>query len=152
MQDHRDDDTRDAPAQSGVVRHERLLPATPEEAWSLVSDADGLATWLADEVDLVVAPGEQGTVRDAGGAARTVVVEEVDPGRRLSLQWWREDGEPAVVDLVLEGHEAGTRFVVTEIPLRVVAVPNVVPAHWVTAGGDGAGGGSAPQLSALACR
>lgn len=150
MQDHRDDHALDY-TNDAAVRRERLLPVSAEDAWALVRDADGLSTWLADEVDLLVAPGERGTVRDGDGPSREVLVEEIVPGRRLSLRWWTEDGEPALVDLTLDETARGTRFVVTEIPLRLVAVPDAVPAQWTPTGGQGTTGG-APQMLAVACR
>ncbi len=116
----------------GAVRRERELPVPAEEAWTLLQDADGLSRWLADDVDLTVAPGEQGTVRD-GEVERSVVVEEVDEGRHVALRWWTSDapGDAALVDLTLE--ELGnrrSRLVVTEVPLRVIGMPSAVPASW----------------------
>ena len=49
----------------GAVRRETILDAAREQVWELVSDPDGLKTWLADEVDLdTVAAGERGTVTE----------------------------------------------------------------------------------------
>jgi uncharacterized protein YndB with AHSA1/START domain len=142
-------DASDAPF--GVTRRERLLAATPGEAWELLRDADGLERWLADEVELIVAPGESGSMRDADGEERSVVVETVEPGRRLGLRWETAGGDASVVDLTLDEVDGFTRLVVTEVPLQVVAVPDAVPAGWTIDGG-GAAGVAGPQLLALACR
>jgi uncharacterized protein YndB with AHSA1/START domain len=157
MQEHRDDelpslaesDERVDAAAETVTRRERLLAATPNEAWALLRDADGLEQWLADEVDVVVAPGERGRMRDAGGEERSVLVETVEPGRRLGLRWETADGDTSLVDLTLDEVDGFTRLVVTEVPLPVVAVPDAVPASWTIDGGSAARG---PQLLALACR
>ena len=135
----------------GTVRRERELPVPAEEAWELLRDREGLRRWLADDVDLVVEPGRSGTVRD-GDESRSVVVEEVTPGRRVALRWWRDDEAPsdgALVDLTVEpAGEDRSRIVVTEVPLRVVAIPDQVPASWTSPSFGGPSSG--PQLLALA--
>lgn len=150
MHPHHDDDLPALAELDGVVRRERDLPVPADEAWDLLTDAEGLATWLADEVDLVVEPGAEGTVRDAGGVDRPVYVDEVEEGRRLSFRWEAGDGDLAIVEFALAPIDGGTRLTVTEIPLRVVAVPATVPAGWSM--GSGSVGGGAPQALALACR
>ncbi|MEN0015826.1 MAG: SRPBCC domain-containing protein [Solirubrobacteraceae bacterium] len=164
MPDHRDDDLTPLTAEDerlllgdgepelapGAVRRERTLGVPADAAWGLLRDADGLSRWLADDVDVVVAPGELGTARDADGAHRAVEIEEVEPGRRVALRWWTDEDDAAVVDVVLDDLGDGTsRITVTEIPLRVVAMPDTVPAEWSTGGGGVSGG---PQMLALACR
>ncbi len=42
------------------------LPVPPAELWDAVATPDGLAGWLADEVELDVRPGGTGRVRDDG--------------------------------------------------------------------------------------
>lgn len=164
---HRDDEIQQAtdvpadlePAASpaapveGGVRRERLLPGTIDEAWLMLRDAEGLERWLAERVDLVVAPGERGELHD-DGVVREVLVESVDEGRRLSLRWWTGDDEPSVVDLTLDELDGRTRLVVTELPLRLVSAPPMIPAAWTAPGDFGAGGSpaSGPQLLALAAR
>jgi uncharacterized protein YndB with AHSA1/START domain len=137
------------PGVDGAVRRERQLNSTPEEAWELLRDSEGLSQWLADEVELEVVPGGEGITRDGDGLERTVVVEAVEEQRRLALRWWTPDGEPTVVDISLTEHEDGTRFVVTEVPVRAFSVPDVAPSSWTIDGGSG--GATAPQAMALAC-
>lgn len=134
MPDHNADDdhitaTELAP---GTVRRERELAASADDAWELLRDAEGLSRWLADDVDVTVAPGERGTLRDGEGE-RTLVIEEVEEGRRVALRWWSRDDEAdaALVDLTLERLDAErSRLVVTELPLQVIAVPDEIPASW----------------------
>lgn len=98
------DDAADGPARSGVeaVRREVVLDAAPAAVWAELTSADALAGWLADEVVLdEVRPGATGTVRDAGGAARPVRVDEVVEGRRLGLTWRDEDDRETVVEITL---------------------------------------------------
>lgn len=126
----------------GAVRRETELDAAREDVWALVSEPEGLATWLADEVDLdAVEPGARGTVTEHG-EERHVTIEEVEPGRRVALSWCAPGGEPSLVELTLDDlDEERTRMVVVEIPLvtlRAVAAPAF--------GGSAARG---PQMAAV---
>jgi uncharacterized protein YndB with AHSA1/START domain len=118
----------------GAVRRETELDAPREDVWALVSEPEGLATWLADEVALdAVEPGARGTVTEHG-EERHVTIEDVEPGRRVALSWCAPGGEPSLVELTLddlpidEDGERRTRMVVVEIPLvtlRVVSAPAI---------------------------
>jgi len=99
------------------------VPARPEHVWERsVGDAGGLSTWLGGEVELDVRPGGTGTLREPGGTARRLVVEEVTPGERLAFHWWPAEAEgrtPAdagatTVDIRLVPVPDGTRVTVTE--------------------------------------
>jgi uncharacterized protein YndB with AHSA1/START domain len=89
----------------GAVRRETELDAPREDVWALVSEPEGLATWLADEVALdAVEPGARGTVTEHG-EERHVTIEDVEPGRRVSLSWCAPGGEPSLVELTLDDIE-----------------------------------------------
>jgi uncharacterized protein YndB with AHSA1/START domain len=115
----------------GAVRRETVLDAPRDAVWALVADPEGLATWLADDVDLdAVEPGVSGTVTE-DGEPRHVTIEEVEEGRRVALSWCAPGGEPSLVELTLDDEDdrgERTRMVVVEIPLvtlRVVAARTV---------------------------
>lgn len=111
-----------------VVR-EIELDAPADEVWRVVSEAAELATWLGDEVALDVTPGARGRVVD-GGVTRTVVVDDVEPGRRVSFRWWEEgDGDGGVSEVVITvvPGDGPTRLVVRETPLRLTASACVAP-------------------------
>jgi len=119
-----------------AVRRELVLPFPRDEAWPLLGDPAELETWYADEVDLEIAEGARGTLRLTEGE-RDALVEEVVPGRRLTLRL-RDPADPradTLVELTLDDDAAGTRLVVVELPLH--ALPPVP-----------AGPPAAPQLSA----
>lgn len=100
-----------------ALRRTIVLPGDRREAWKRLADADGLRSWLAEEVDLEIRAGARGTIRLAEEELRLVEVEEVEPMRRLSLVWRQPDGEPSLVELTLDEVEDGTRLTVIEMPI-----------------------------------
>jgi len=96
------------------VRREVVLPVDPPELWPAVTEAEELSEWFGARVDRDLEPGA--VVRFTGDEERVAVVGGVEPGRRLSWDWWPADGTapPSHVEVVLEPVEDGTRLVVTE--------------------------------------
>jgi uncharacterized protein YndB with AHSA1/START domain len=113
-----------------AVRRETVLDAPRDAVWALVAEPEGLATWLADDVDLdEVAPGASGTVTE-GGELRHVTVEEVQEGRRVALSWCAPGGEPSLVELTLDDDgDRRTRMVVVEVPVRALHVATIRTLH-----------------------
>jgi uncharacterized protein YndB with AHSA1/START domain len=106
------------------------LPADPARVWEAVRSPDRLSRWLGADVDLDVRPGGEGTAREPGGTVRRLVVEEVEPGTRLTFQWWPADDDTpgwdaSTVEIDLEPADGGTLVRVTE-----TLVP--APARWAT--------------------
>jgi uncharacterized protein YndB with AHSA1/START domain len=101
---------------SDRIERELSLPAGPEEVWDVVT-GDG---WLADEVELELAPGGDACFR-SGEFVKTGWVEEARAPERLAF-WWAADGEPATrVELTLEADAERTRLRVVETrPLDVL--------------------------------
>ncbi len=129
----------------GAVRRTHVLPLDRATAWALVADPEGLAGWVADEVEIVVRPGAEGRLRD-GDEERTVRIEDVVEGRRVAFRWWRADGDEAhgsLVEIGLDDHPDGTLLTILELPLAVVEAVAALPVPVLR----GAGG---PTL--LACR
>jgi uncharacterized protein YndB with AHSA1/START domain len=118
------------------VTREVVLPAAPGEVWEALTDPDELEQWFANDVELELEQGGEGTFRWDDGEVRRATVVEVEEGRRFAFRWADEDGaDEALVVLELEEAEEGTRVVVRETPL--------VPAAC-------AGWGAALELRALA--
>jgi uncharacterized protein YndB with AHSA1/START domain len=108
----------------GAVRRETVLDAPRDAVWALVADPDGLATWLADDVDLdAIEPGASGTVTE-NGEERHVTIEEVEDGRRVALSWCVRGGDPSLVELTLDddAEDGRTRMVIVELPLAALRV------------------------------
>jgi uncharacterized protein YndB with AHSA1/START domain len=105
-----------------AVRREMVIPVDRDTAWTALRDAEGLETWLADEVELDIREGAEGRLRWHTGEERLVAVEEVRERRRVSLSWCEPGGEPSIVELTLDDVAGGTRLVVIELPLRTLRV------------------------------
>ena len=99
------------------------LPAPAAAVWASLADGHGLSGWLADEVDLVVARGASGTVRD-GAVTRRLVVTDVEEGRAVGFVWWDEarPADASVVAISVADDEQGCTVTVTEQLLGAGAV------------------------------
>jgi uncharacterized protein YndB with AHSA1/START domain len=131
----------------GALRRETILDAPRDAVWQLVAEPEGLAEWLADDVDLpAVAPGAEGTVLE-DGELRRVTIEEVEDGRRVALSWCAPGGEPSLVELTLDDAEDGrTRMVVVEVPLVALRAVAERTVHASAAAGRTRG----PQMAVAA--
>lgn len=110
------------------VQRELVIPAPVDEVWEAVT-GDG---WLADEVELELAPGGDAKFRSADHTRDGWVEEASPPGApEESAQlifWWENDGRPASrVELTLEPDDEGaTRLHVCETcPLEVLDVRGI---------------------------
>jgi uncharacterized protein YndB with AHSA1/START domain len=100
------------------VTRDIVLPLGRDEAWEVVSDPEA---WLAERADLELVPGAEGTLDE-----RRTIVEEVDPGERLSF-WWGDDGALLTrVELTLDDVRDGTRVTVVESGPAVGPVASVL--------------------------
>lgn len=107
------------------VSREIRLPLDAGEAWEAVTELDA---WLADDADLTLEPGEEGTLRLPDGEERRAVVEEVEPCERLTFWWWTEDAPATHVELTLVPAVSGTVVRVVEsgfatAPYALMALP-----------------------------
>jgi uncharacterized protein YndB with AHSA1/START domain len=89
------------------------LPA--DDVWPLVGDADGWAEWLVERADVVVEPGQKGTVVD-DGQPRRVHIGEVEPGRSVTWSWWPAERprDASTVRIVVVPAGVTTRLRITE--------------------------------------
>ena len=70
-----------------TVEREVTVPATPGEVWPAVTQSDEVSAWFGADAQLEVRPGGRGVFRWRDGTERHVVVEDVEPPRRLSFRW-----------------------------------------------------------------
>jgi uncharacterized protein YndB with AHSA1/START domain len=109
------------------VDRDLLLPADPEDVWTVIT-GDG---WLAERVELELAPGGEARFTDPG-SVRTGWIEEVQPpttddeGRLV--YWWGAENEPATrVELTLwpEGDGTTRLRVIESRPLEALELIGV---------------------------
>ena len=92
------------------ITREIVFPASPDEVWDALTEAEQLEEWFANDVELDPRPGGDGVFRWDDGEERHATVLVAEPGERLVLDW-DDDGE---VEFTLEAVEEGTRLVVRE--------------------------------------
>lgn len=98
------------------------LDAPADEVWTALTDDDALSDWFGGEVSLEAVPGGDGCFVEPDGQVRRALVEEVEPGRRLSFRWWADgddEGPISSVTFELTEGERTTHLVVTERALLV---------------------------------
>lgn len=95
------------------VTRELVLPSSPEEVWTALTDPAELEKWFANDVELDVEGGE-GVFRWEDGEIRRARLEEVEEGRRFAFTWSDEDDVETQVAFDLEEVPDGTKLVVTE--------------------------------------
>ena len=102
-----------------AVRREVILETPREEVWRALTQPERLREWFANEVELDVRPGGEGTFRWGDGSTRRASVDAVEEERRLAFTW-RDDadgggaGAETHVELALEDAPEGTRLTVVE--------------------------------------
>ena len=134
-----------------AVRRELVLPVSRDAAWAMLGDPAGLAEWLADEVELELREGAEGTFRWSTGEERRATVEELADRRRLVLRWHEPGGPASIVELTLDDVADGTRLVVVELPERVLRAVGTELVGAVLGSSGGPAGGGAPRMVALSC-
>jgi uncharacterized protein YndB with AHSA1/START domain len=135
-----------------LMEHNSTMPARPDEVWEVLTDPDGVASWLGDGSDLPPVEGADLDVADVEtGVRRVGTVESVEPGRRLGFVWWPADSEgrddgaagdrATRVEITLVPDGDHTHLTITEVPVsRTEAVTaSVADAHawaWRAAGAE----------------
>jgi uncharacterized protein YndB with AHSA1/START domain len=93
-----------------MIRKEIILPATRDDVWDALTDADRLEDWFANDVELDLRPGGGASFRWSNGEERHATVTEVEPERRLAFDWEDE----GTVEFTLDDDVDGTRLVIVE--------------------------------------
>ena len=96
------------------VNREVLVDAPADEVWEALTEAAALEEWFANDVELDVRPGGEGTFRWDDGSERHARVERVEAERLLEFWWWSENEQATLVAITLEPAESATVVRVTE--------------------------------------
>ena len=99
------------------VEREITVPVPPDEAWTLVTDAEELQRWLAPEVEIDLRDGGEVRIVGDDGSERRGTVELVEAPRRLRFAWTAPDGDPSIVEISVDPEEDGSRIRVSERPV-----------------------------------
>jgi uncharacterized protein YndB with AHSA1/START domain len=70
----------------------------PDRVWEIVTGA--LGDWLGGDIEIDLRP--SGKIDFRARQRREGVVEEFEPGRRLTWRWWEEGDEDGATDTVVE--------------------------------------------------
>ena len=98
-----------------TVTREITLPVDPEEAWADVSEAERLAEWMDEDVELDLWEGGDVRIGDRAGT-----VHEIEDGRRL--RFTSGDSE---ITFTVEPVTDGSRVRVTETGPVALAAPRL---------------------------
>ncbi len=93
-----------------MIRKEIILPAPREDVWEALTEAERLADWFANDVDIDLRPGGGASFRWSNGEERHATFTEVEPEHRLAFEWEDE----GAVEFTLDDDADGTRLVVVE--------------------------------------
>jgi uncharacterized protein YndB with AHSA1/START domain len=109
------------------IAREIVIDAPPERVWAIVTEAQHLAGWFSDEVELDLRPGGAMLLTWHGHGSYRARVETVDPPRTFAFRWLRrEDVDPAsstLVVMTLSPEGTSTRLRVVESGFADLAWP-----------------------------
>ena len=104
--------------------HEQVIDAPAADVWRFMVDPAALSVWFGADAWLDPVTGGAIAFRQGDGSMRRGVVEEVDPGARLTWRWQeirgvgfgRVIGEPSRVTIALEPIGGATLVRIVETP------------------------------------
>src|SRR6478735_7581300 len=92
-----------------MIRREILLPAPREDVWEALTEAERLADWFANDVDIDLRPGGGASFRWSNGEERHATFTEVEPEHRLAFEWEDEGAVEFTLDDDGDGDRAHRR-------------------------------------------
>jgi uncharacterized protein YndB with AHSA1/START domain len=130
-----------------AMDHTSTFTADVDEVWEVLTDPEGVESWLGEGSRLTPVEGADLDVADVEtGIRRHGRVETVEPRRRLGFVWWPadddgSDGTTATrVDIVLVPDGDTTHLAIRETPVArpgaVVASVQASTWAWRTAGAE----------------
>ena len=120
-----------------MVEREVMIPAPAGEVWPALTHSDEISAWFGAVAEIDARPGGRGVFRWPDGTERRVVVEAVEPARRLAFRWLpfqrTAAGEivalPSTrVEITLDDVAGGTRVRVVERPAFSLGTPRALSA------------------------
>jgi uncharacterized protein YndB with AHSA1/START domain len=108
---------------AAAVHRAIVLPISRAQAWAAITDAEQLACWLADAVELDAREGGAARFAWEDGTTRVGVVDELAEQRRIAFRWQAQDDhdrDESIVEITLDDVEGGTRVSVFEVRTDVL--------------------------------
>lgn len=84
----------DTTSLDGAIAFERLIDATPEEAFALLTEPARLRRWMAVSASVDLRVGGDYRLTVAPGAIASGTFTEIDPGKRMVYTWGWDGGGP----------------------------------------------------------
>lgn len=106
------------PTVSEAIVFERVIDATPDEAFRLFTEPERLRRWMGLSASIDLRVGGETRLTVVPGSVNTGQIVEVEPGRRFTWTWgWQGSTDPApgstTVAVDFESVEGGTRVRLT---------------------------------------
>jgi uncharacterized protein YndB with AHSA1/START domain len=117
------------------IEREILIDAAPGVVWSIVTEAQHLAGWFSDEVEIDLRSGGRLLLTWRGRGTYEGRVETVDPPRLFAFRWQTREGEfretnSTLVVMTLEAEETRTRLRVVESGFATLPRPEMERARY----------------------
>lgn len=93
-----------------------ILPATPEEVYSAITNPVAIKLWTGEEAEMSTEPGSEFSMWEGSISGKNLEFEE---GKKIVQQWYFGEQEtPSIVTIKLHPHKHGTSAEVlhTNIP------------------------------------
>lgn len=74
------------------IEREVVIRAPLETIWAVITEPPHLCRWFSDDAHVDLRPGGRASFGWDGHGTYPAVIVEVDPPRRLSFRWIREEG------------------------------------------------------------
>ena len=126
-----------------AITREIDIDAPPDVVWEIVTEAEHLAGWFSDEVEIDLRPGGAMLLTWHGHGPYRARVETVEPPATFAFRWiLREGEEPArgsstLVVMTLTPTDAGTRLRVVESGFSDLSWSEHERAHYAAENADG---------------
>lgn len=128
---------------ASTVEREILIEAPVEVVWALVTEPEQLRQWFADEAEVELRVGANGSIVFKEHGTYQLQVEAVEPPRRFAFRWVRAAGlvlqrnNTMLVELFLEPVRTGTRLRVVESGFEAIDWSDEEKAKYAEDHGEG---------------
>ncbi len=118
-----------------AIEREVVIDAPPAVVWSIVTEAQHLASWFSDEAEIDLRSGGRILLTWRGHGTYEGRVETVDPPRLFAFRWQTREGDfsegnSTLVVMTIEADGTGTRLRVIESGFAALPWPDDARARY----------------------